>query len=301
MASGREHRTRALLFTVFLVGLIGVAVAPNLLFLPLQIGVIVLAFGIILWIFPGSTFFAIALANFMAIYTCFFILFWESNFRLVDPWAAFAGYGLPIAGFLAGSWWRRARIGAIVGSLKLRDEGRIGRVFLWFLPIVIIGGATFLVPGLAMSPRALDIVFLAAMLLIGLIVLRASENVATFLLDAGILFEEFFAMAARLAVPAFAFLTFYSLIVVVFAAIYRIIDRYTAVPQFLVLGERRELSFADALYFSIVTLSTVGYGDITPATNVIRVLTALELICGIVLLLFGFNEIIAHARRRDRS
>jgi hypothetical protein len=45
---------------------------------------------------------------------------------------------------------------------------------------------------------------------IGLIILGVSRSVAIFLVDAGLLFEEFFARMSRLAIPAFAFLTLYA-------------------------------------------------------------------------------------------
>jgi voltage-gated potassium channel len=49
-------------------------------------------------------------------------------------------------------------------------------------------------------------------------VLVVSRSVAIFRVDAGLLFEEFFERMSRLAIPAFAFLTFYSLRVIVFAS-----------------------------------------------------------------------------------
>jgi mRNA degradation ribonuclease J1/J2 len=52
--------------------------------------------------------------------------------------------------------------------------------------------------------------FLVAMLTIGMIVLAVSTNVAIFLVDTGLLFEEFFQRISHLIIPAFAFLTFYS-------------------------------------------------------------------------------------------
>jgi len=44
-----------------------------------------------------------------------------------------------------------------------------------------------------------------------------------------------------------------------------------------------ELSFSDALYFSWVTGTTVGYGDLTPTTGNTRVLAIIVAIMGIIL------------------
>ena len=64
----------------------------------------------------------------------------------------------------------------------------------------------------------------------------------------------------------------------------------------------RALSFSEAMHFSIVTISTVGYGDIVPASNIARVLASIEVICGVLLLLFGVSELLEYTRehRKDR-
>ena len=43
-------------------------------------------------------------------------------------------------------------------------------------------------------------------------------------------------------------------------------------------GYSEDLTFIDALYYSAVTLSTTGYGDITPVTQSARVINILSLI-----------------------
>jgi hypothetical protein len=43
----------------------------------------------------------------------------------------------------------------------------------------------------------------------------------------------------------------------------------------------------DAMYFSVVTMATVGYGDILPIGHVARALCLLEIISGVVLLVLG--------------
>ena len=102
-------------------------------------------------------------------------------------------------------------------------------------------------------------------------------------------------------VPAFAFLTFYSLTIIVFASVYRVIDRFTLAKQFKIDNVAREISFSESLYFSVVTMSTVGYGDIVPATSLVRVVVSLQIVSGVILLLFGFNEILNYARQNQRK
>jgi hypothetical protein len=45
------------------------------------------------------------------------------------------------------------------------------------------------------------------------------------------------------------------------------------------------LRFVDALYFSVVTLTTVGYGDFAPQTDVGKLFTAVYVLVGIGILL----------------
>jgi len=49
----------------------------------------------------------------------------------------------------------------------------------------------------------------------------------------------------------------------------------------------------DALYFSVVTITTVGYGDLSPHTDIGKVFTMVYLLVGIGVLL-GFVNLITH-------
>ena len=180
------------------------------------------------------------------------------------------------------------------------EHSHFGRVFLWLIPVVLIGASTFALTELAQGKGAVTAIFFVSMGLISLIVLWISSEVCAFLLETGLLFEDFFRRIAGLAIPSFAFLTFYSVIVIVFAAIYRIIDRYAAGTHFLFIGETLDLSFTECLYFSVITLSTVGYGDLVPLSPLVRLIVGVEIIFGVLLLLFGFSEIISYSREKTR-
>ena len=45
-------------------------------------------------------------------------------------------------------------------------------------------------------------------------------------------------------------------------------------------GVEAESTFGDAIYFSFVTITTLGYGDITPASDTARMLSASEAVLG---------------------
>ena len=53
-------------------------------------------------------------------------------------------------------------------------------------------------------------------------------------------------------------------------------------------------TFFDAVYFSVVTLTTVGFGDITPLSNYGRAITILIIISGIVIIPWQVRNLIAH-------
>ena len=303
MAEYRRHpRLVGVVFTVFLLGLISLATAEvGESFFVVMVLVVTGVAASFYFIFPGGSFFVISLANFLAVYACIFIFFVTTNFFMVRPWAVQIGFLLPIAAFEGCAILRRESLRYIVQSRSLRSERHLARTFIWLIPVVMLGAVTFLVPDYVTDPAIADSVFLLSMVGISVVVAFAGRDVATFLLDSGLLFEEFFQRVGQLMVPAFAFLTFYSMLVIVFACVYRILDRFTEAPQFLVNTVPETITFSQALYFSIITVSTVGYGDVVPRTDPVRVIVAIEIIFGVILLLFGFTEIFAYARERLRE
>lgn len=50
-------------------------------------------------------------------------------------------------------------------------------------------------------------------------------------------------------------------------------------------------SYLDSLYFSVISLATIGYGDFTPTTEIGRAFTIVYVINGIVILLALFDRI----------
>lgn len=289
------------MLTAILVALVTFAIADSVSYLYIAVVIAVAAGAAFFFLlFPGSGFFSFAFANFLAVYACIFEFFRESNFADVAIWAVAPGYVLPIAGFLLGAGLRREEIRSIVTARHLREERHFPRLLAWLAPVFGVGALTFPLSGLGLDQHSYTLVFLASMALIGAMVFAASVSVCTFLIDTGLLFEEFFANIARLVVPGFAFFTFYSLLVILFAAIYRIIDHYSAMHHFVIGGVARDIDFAESLYFSLVTISTVGYGDIAPASDLTRVIVAIQIMLGVLLLLFGFWEIMSYARERRR-
>jgi voltage-gated potassium channel len=115
------------------------------------------------------------------------------------------------------------------------------------------------------------------------------------MMDVAMVFEAVAARLDRLVRPMMAFLTFYGLLVVVFACLYRIADLTSRTPQFSLHSEPTRIRFVDSLYYSVATITTVGFGDIVPSSLLVRAITAVEVVTGVLMLLFGFSEIMRSA------
>jgi voltage-gated potassium channel len=293
----RRRHGAGIAFTAALVLLVGFAVEGDtgLDFTLTMFGAALGAFAFFALLFPGSLFFSLAFANSIAIYVSIFVFFSESNFRGVSDLAQDAAFALPLAAFMAGTWARREAIRSVVFA-RLGSGAEFRRVTFWLLPVAGVGAVSFALPQLEIARGHADLAMLASMGAISLVVFAAARDVAAFLIDAGLLFEEFFERLERLILPVYAFLTFYSLFVVAFAAIYKLADDRAGGPHFRILGEDRAIGYGDALYFSIVTLSTVGYGDVLPVSDLVRLIAAIQVVFGVTLLLVGLSEIMSYGR-----
>ncbi|MFJ2770714.1 potassium channel family protein [Streptomyces sp. NPDC087300] len=80
--------------------------------------------------------------------------------------------------------------------------------------------------------------------------------------------------------PAWMIAGLMCLTILLFAAAYFVLARQRG--EFIGLRTR-----VDALYFTVVTLATVGYGDISPSGQTARVLTLLQLLYSFVFLTAG--------------
>ncbi len=198
-------------------------------------------------------------------------------------------------GFLGGAIFRRDEIQGIIQSQTYIEEAKFIHSFLWLVPIALIGIIAFILhQSHGNTPEHLQIFFLIEMSAIAAIAFFASSDFSLMLMDTGILFGDFFADNARLIKPAFAFFIFYSMNIIIFAGIYKTIERLSTVHHFMVHGVPRHLTFIETLYFSMVTVSTLGYGDVTPITNAIRLIVGIQTFFGTLLFFFGVHAILGH-------
>ena len=57
----------------------------------------------------------------------------------------------------------------------------------------------------------------------------------------------------------------------------------------------------DALYFSVATLATVGYGDLHPTTPLSKVFTIVYIVLGVGVFVAFITKVTAHETRRRRG
>lgn len=310
MTSGRParaqpgHRVSLFIASFGLVAVVGVAVAGglNMLFLAIVLTAAFAAASIRM-MFPKGGSFALTFVNLVAVYASVFAFFMEDVFRHIPPALSGIGFSLPVLAFLGGCLIWREEIGLVIDQPAMRGGALLVSALGWLVPIACVGAGVVLLSIFTGGSINTEYGFLGAMVLVAVIVAAVSRSVAVFLVDACLLFDEFFQRMSRLAVPTFAFLTFYSLLVIAFASIYCIISYYGAGAHFQVAAHTRGISFSEAIHFSIVTISTVGYGDIVPASKLARVLASMEVVCGVMLLLFGVSELLEYTRehRHDRN
>ncbi len=258
-----------------------------------------LAFVFHRWLHGGG-FFAAVFANAIGIYACVYVFFLSENFRGATPLAQQVGFVLPLGGFLLGVARDRRAIRAAAHQTAEPTVKSLLNSMFWLMPLGLIGAASFLVPRYPFIPDMPSSLLLAAMTMISLVAAFSARGIAVFLIDTGLLFEEFLQSVADLLKPAVALMTCYSLLSIIFGCLYAILDRYSPEPAFQIGAAMRHITFAESLYFSIATISTVGYGDLSAVSPIARILVSVEIFCGLLLILFGVEAILS-ARRTDRS
>jgi hypothetical protein len=205
---------------------------------------------------------------------------------------------LPVFAFLGSVWARRDSLRRAAEADAPFDHGHLPRMARWLIPVWVVGGFSLSLPLNRLSPFDQGLALLAAMGAIAAIVAVSVRPVVLLLSDLTLITKELSARLRRITVPVVAFLTLYSLLVISFACFYRIADGLSRMPLFHGQGGPIRLGFQDALYFSLVTQATVGFGDLTPHDDGIRLLTGVQVLAGQILLLFGFAEIMRSRRVR---
>lgn len=276
------------------VSFVALAIAPQrpglILVLVVTVGFVVAAVRRLL---PRSPYLAGTLAVCIPLYICVFGLISLRVFNRAHPLLAYIACILPLGAFVFAVWRGRDRLAARLARAGPRERLLV-RGLGWFVVAALILFVAGQIAVAAATVFGHSVLLFIGMLAIAVVVYSVIADLVLLLEATGELFVVFIRRMLRRVVPVFSFLVVYFFLVMGFGTFYSILDGFAARPQFSVLGTVRPLHFSEAIYFSMVTLSTIGYGDIVPVTSLAQTFVMLEVMFGVVLLLFAFAEIAAY-------
>ena len=297
MAKDRSQRRTALrsgAITLGLMLLVAAAAGDNgWLFSAAALVVAGLAIGGLYLVFPHGPLFALGVANGLAVYMCLYVVIGRSAFPHALGWALPIGFLMPVAAFVGACWLKRGELVALASrGLDDADLAHLPRVLRWLAMCGLVGVLALASPFNREGPESQTMVLMIAMAAISVISVIAVRDVVRLLVDVAAILTLVTARIRFLAVPMATYVSLFTLLATIFGCLYRIADAFSEGPLFQKLGHMGRLDFSEALHFSIVTLATVGYGDILPVDDGVRILAAIEMLVGQLLLLFGFSEIM---------
>jgi voltage-gated potassium channel len=273
---------------------VAIALAPHH---PVLVAVLVVTVGAVVAVvrrfLPDTPYLAATLAVCIPLYICVFGLIALKTFHGAHPLVAYGACVLPLVALVLGVRHRRGEL-----TRRLAAKGKPERLLVRGLGWLIVATLILFTTGqIAIAQETVighSVPLFAGMLVIAALVYLVIADLVLLLAATGHLFVVFIRRMLRRVVPVFSFLVVYSFLVMGFGTFYSILDSLAGRPQFSVIGTVRPIEFSEAIYFSMVTLSTIGYGDIVPVTSLAQTFVMLEVMFGVVLLLFAFAEIASY-------
>ncbi|MCX7933040.1 MAG: potassium channel family protein [Rhodovarius sp.] len=257
-----------------------------------------LALGGLYLVFPQGLMFALGVATGLSAYMCLYVVIGRSAFPEAEAWAQPVGFTLPVVGFVLACWLRRTALRRLAQEAPDdRDLAHLPRFGRWLLLCTAVAATAMASPISRTDPLTQTLSLLVLQSLLGAISAWFVRDVVRLMVDIAGILALVSAQMRFLTVPIAAYLALFSLASVAFGCIYHIADEFSRTPLFEKGGAASHITFTDALHLSVMTLSTVGYGDVTPQDSGIRILAAVQAIIGQLLLLFGFAEIMRLGRR----
>jgi hypothetical protein len=249
--------------------------------------------------FPQGLLFALGLANGLAIYVCLFVVIGRAAFPGAPDWSRSVGFLLPVLAFVMACVVQRRELEAAASAEHGAELRHFPRILRWMVQMSVIGALSLSLPINRAEAGWQATLLLAAMAVLAVLTASSVRPIIRLLVDVSAIMRQVGRRVQVLAVPIATYVSLFALLAVAFGCVYRIAAGFSERHIFILRGQPTEISFSDALHFSIVTLSTVGYGDIQPMDDGIRLLAAIQMILGQLLLLFGFAEIMrSHASDR---
>lgn len=165
--------------------------------------------------------------------------------------------------------WSRLVLAAVTFIPVVFSIVRLSQMKGWVWPSVVLalGNGIFVVAGNTFTSRTLTGI-------------RWAFLAAFFALTAAGLFSYLRNSHSVARAELYTAVNIYLLLGLLWAAIYLAVDAFS--PGSIRMGADPADRQTEVLYFSLITLSTVGYGDIVPLSGAARILTALEGMTGVL-------------------
>jgi voltage-gated potassium channel Kch len=180
--------------------------------------------------------------------------------------------------------WRRLVLAAVMFIPVVLSTLRLSQIKLWVWPSVLLalGNVIFVVAGNTFRSRTLTGV-------------RWAFLAAFFALTAASLFSYLRDSPNVTQAHLYTAVNIYLLLGLVWTTLYLAI--YAFDPGSIQLGSHPTQPESELLYFSLVTLSTIGYGDIVPLSGEVRIVSALEGVTGVLYIAFTVAILVNRFRR----
>lgn len=165
--------------------------------------------------------------------------------------------------------WRRLVLAAVTFIPVVISIVRLSQIKGWVWPSVLLafGNMVFVVAGNTFPSRTLTAI-------------RWAFLAAFFALTAAGLFSHLRNSRSVARAQLYTAVNIYLLLGLLWATLYLAID--TVSPGSIQIGSQTADRQTELLYFSLITLSTIGYGDIVPVSGEARILAALEGVTGVL-------------------
>ena len=180
--------------------------------------------------------------------------------------------------------WRRMVLVAVTFIPVVISVVRLSQIKTWVLPSVLLalGNVIFVVAGNTFRSRALTGI-------------RWGFLAAFFALTAAGLFSYLRNSRSVAQAQLYTAVSIYLLLGLLWTTLYLAMDAFY--PGSIRIGSLPADRQTELLYFSLITLSTIGYGDIVPLSGEARILAALEGVTGVLYIAITVALLVSRFRR----
>jgi voltage-gated potassium channel Kch len=188
---------------------------------------------------------------------------------------------------LNGSNWSRLLLAGVTFIPIVLSIVRLSQFKGWLWPSILLafGNVIFVVAGNTFGSRTLTGI-------------RWGFLAAFFAVAAAGLFSHLRNSRLIARAQLYTAVNIYLLLGLLWTTLYLAIDSFS--PGSIKMGSQADRQ-TELLYFSLVTLSTVGYGDIVPLSGIARIVTALEGVTGVLYIAITVALLVGRFRLPDRN